>query len=98
MWKPEGEPGPYSIKAACAADRAKGTSHMFVDVGRDSIGCAVPSLERLKRKVNKCMVTDKKAMFAATKLYIVGDWNLAEPNGGQNKVNWIYLTSCKTSF
>lgn len=90
MWKPEGELGPYGIKAVCAADRAEDKSHLLIDVGRDSIGRAVPSLERLKRKVNNCRVTDNKAMFAATKLYIVGGWNLAEPNEGQNEVSWIY--------
>ncbi|KAF2632668.1 hypothetical protein BU25DRAFT_417273 [Macroventuria anomochaeta] len=76
---------PHSIEAVCAADRADGKSYILIDVGRDSKGRAVPSLERLKRKVDKCLVTDKKHVFAATKLYIIGDWNAAEPGEGQNE-------------
>lgn len=67
-----------SIEEICVADRAAGKSFILIDVGRNSNGQAVPSLERLKRKVEKCLVTEKKHVFATTKLYIVGDWNATE--------------------
>ncbi|KAJ4362209.1 hypothetical protein N0V95_001453 [Ascochyta clinopodiicola] len=69
---------PHSIAAVCAADRANNKSYVLIDVGRDSKGRAVPSLERLKRKVRKCLATEKKHVFATTKLYIVGEWHTVE--------------------
>lgn len=77
---------PHSIEAACIANRANGKSFILIDVGRDSRGHSVLSLERLKRKVEKCLVTDKKQVFLTTKLYIVGEWNAADLGGGQTDV------------
>ncbi len=71
----------HDIKVACAADRANKKSNIFIDTGRDSEGDSPPSLERLKRKIEKCIVGDKKQIFATTKLYIVGSWNYAELEG-----------------
>lgn len=76
----------HSIEAVCAADRAQGKSHILINVGCNSRGRAVPSLERLKRKVEKCIVMNKKHVFATTKLYIIGDWINAEPDEVQDEV------------
>ena len=86
MWKPEDELRPHSIEAVCAADDTAGKKYILINVGRDSEGRTVPSLERLRRKVEKCLVTDKKNVFATKKLYIVGHWNTAEPDEEQNEV------------
>jgi hypothetical protein len=85
---------PHSVEAACAADRANGKSFILIDLGRNSKGAAVPSLERLRRKVEKVLVTDKSHMFATTKLYVVGDWNFEEVEGERtevrcsHRINW----------
>lgn len=85
----EGLLQPHDIEMVCAADRANGKSYILIDAGRDSKGRAVPSLERLKRKVEKCIVTDKKHVFATTKLYIIGDWNTADQGKEQTEVSQI---------
>ena len=86
---------PHSIEAVCAADRTAGKSYILIDLGRDSKGHAVPSLERLKRKVNKCIANDKKLVFAVTKLYIVGHWNAVELGEEQNEVSWTCSSRAK---
>ena len=87
MWKVEDESEPFNIEAVITADKAEGMSHILIDVGRDSKGRAVPSLERLRRKVERCIVTDKKQVFATTKLYVFGKWNYVERNGPQDEVS-----------
>ncbi|KAF3046697.1 hypothetical protein E8E11_005620 [Didymella keratinophila] len=70
---------PFNFEEVLTADRAAGLRNVHIDVGRSSKGVAVPSLERLKRKVTRCLTNDIKHRLATTKLYISGDWNYAEP-------------------
>lgn len=70
---------PFNFEEVLAADRAAGLRNVHIDVGRNSKGIAVPSLERMKRKVAKCITNDTKHRLATTKLYISGDWNYVEP-------------------
>lgn len=69
---------PFNFEEMLAADRAAGLRNVHIDVGRNSKGVAVPSLERLKRKVARCLTNDTKRRLVTTKLYISGDWNYAE--------------------
>ncbi|KAF3045653.1 hypothetical protein E8E12_011005 [Didymella heteroderae] len=69
---------PFNFEEVLAADRAAGIRNVHIDVSRNSKGIAVPSLERLKRKVARCLTNDTKHRLATTKLYISGDWNYAE--------------------
>lgn len=72
---------PFNFEEVLAADRAAGLRNVHIDVGRNSKGIAVPSLERLERKVARCLTNDTKHRLATVKLYISGDWNYAEPEG-----------------
>ncbi|KAF1934036.1 uncharacterized protein M421DRAFT_200 [Didymella exigua CBS 183.55] len=80
MLKPiESELQPFNFEEVLAADRAAGSRNIHIDVSRNSKGVAVPSLERLKRKVQRCLTNDTKYRLTTTKLYISGDWNYAGP-------------------
>ncbi|KAJ4992717.1 hypothetical protein SVAN01_01763 [Stagonosporopsis vannaccii] len=89
MSKPEDELRPFSLEEVCAADRSAKRSYICINVGRDSKGRVVPSLERLQRKAEKCLTTNKKPVTTSTKLYIFGDWIAAVPKEGlsENKQN-----------
>ena len=87
MLKPiESELRPFNFEEVLAADRAAGNRNIHIDVSRNSKGVAVPSLERLKRKVQKCLTNDTKHRLATTKLYISGPWNYAERQEGMTEV------------
>ncbi|KAH6620383.1 hypothetical protein C7974DRAFT_458501 [Boeremia exigua] len=73
--------------AVCAADRAAGNGFVLLDVGRDSKGRKVPSLERVQRKVQKHLLADKKRLSVVKKLYIKGDWNTAKPTKKQDEAS-----------
>lgn len=79
---------PFSFQGVVAADRAASKRFVLIDVSRNTRGAAVPSLERLKRKIAKCLTNDTKHRLASTKLYIVGEWNCAEPKEELSEVNW----------
>lgn len=78
---------PFNFEEVLAADRATGLRNVHVDVGRSSKSVTVPSLERLKRKVVRCLTNDSKHRLATTKLYISGNWNYAEPEGEMTEVS-----------
>jgi hypothetical protein len=77
---------PFNFEEVLAADRTTGLRNVHIDVGRNSKGVAVPSLERLKRKVARCLTNDTKHRLATTKLYISGPWNYAERQEGMTEV------------
>lgn len=72
---------PFNFEEVLAADHSAALRNFHIDVSRNSKGIAVPSLERLKRKVARCLTNDAKHRLATVKLYISGDWNYAEPEG-----------------
>jgi hypothetical protein len=78
---------PFNFEEVLASDRAAGLRNVHINVGRNSKGVATPSLERLKRKIAKCLTNDTKHRLATTKLYISGDWNYAVPEEELDEVS-----------
>jgi len=64
----------YDLERALATDR--GTDCLVIDVGRDDSGQSVPSLAHVVECVDHVLHHARAVAFAATKLYIIGDWNL----------------------
>jgi LPS O-antigen subunit length determinant protein (WzzB/FepE family) len=65
---------PYDLDASLAADR--GDDCFVVDVGRDESGQPVASLQHVVDTVENYIAQANDSVFSATKLYIVGEWNL----------------------
>jgi hypothetical protein len=65
---------PYILDAALAADR--GQSCLVIDVAQDQRGQLVPSLQNVVEQVNAYFHETNVPTFAATKLYVIGQWNL----------------------
>lgn len=70
----------YSLEKALDTDR--GADCLVIDVGRDESGQSVPSLAHITERVDHVLHHARAAAFAATKLYIIGDWNLTPIDSG----------------
>jgi hypothetical protein len=68
---------PYDVEAALAGDR--GEDCLVIDVGRDEAGRAIPSLKHVSEQVERYLQHARSSTFAATKLYLIGKWNLTPP-------------------
>jgi hypothetical protein len=64
----------YDLQKALAADH--GVDCLVIDVGRDDNGQSVPSLAHVIERVDHVLHHARASAFAATKLYVVGEWNL----------------------
>jgi hypothetical protein len=64
----------YDLESALDSDR--GDRCIVIDVGRDEKGQSVPSLDRVVEQVHQHIQHVQTPTFAATKLYVVGAWNL----------------------
>ncbi|KAF1947344.1 hypothetical protein EJ02DRAFT_140610 [Clathrospora elynae] len=75
--------GAYNLGKALAADRTSGSDCFVLDVGRGNEGKPLSSLERVINQVDDYLraYVDKFAV-PITKLYVVGEWNLAHPKDG----------------
>jgi hypothetical protein len=65
---------PYNLEVALAEDRGKDC--LVVDIGRDEDGQSVTSLQQIIKQDHRHDHHAYTPHFAATKLYIIGDWNL----------------------
>jgi hypothetical protein len=65
---------PYDLRAALEAD--SGAKCLVIDVGRNADGQPVPSLKLIEELVDSCMHRVDAPMFAMSKLYIIGEWEL----------------------
>jgi hypothetical protein len=65
---------PYDLEAALATDR--GDDCLVLDVGYDENGEPVASLGHVVDQVEHYVAHVDDPIFSATKLYIVGAWNL----------------------
>jgi hypothetical protein len=72
---------PYSLEAALAADR--GDDCIVVDIGCGENEHFVPSFERVVEHVDQYIKHPHSSTFAATKLYVIGDWNLTPHEAGE---------------
>ncbi|KAH5270076.1 hypothetical protein HBI71_064910 [Parastagonospora nodorum] len=70
----------YNLEKALAADRNSGC--LVIDVGHDENGHSIPSHAHVIERVDHVLHYARAAAFAATKLYIVGDWNLTPIDSG----------------
>jgi hypothetical protein len=68
---------PYDLRAALEADSS--AKCLVIDVGRNADGQPVPSLKLIEELVDSCMHRVDAPMFAVSKLYIVGEWELDPP-------------------
>jgi hypothetical protein len=68
---------PYNLKAALAADR--GEDCLVINAGQDETGRAIPSLKHVSEQVERYLHHARPSTFAATKLYLIGTWNLTPP-------------------
>jgi hypothetical protein len=88
---------PYNLEVALEADRGKGC--LVVDVGRDEDGQSVASLQQIIKQVHRHVHHAYAPHLPATKLYIIGDWNLTpltmedviSSNVNKNEVSNIIL-------
>jgi hypothetical protein len=70
----------YNLEKVLAADRNSGC--LVIDVGHDENGQSIPSHAHVIERVDHVLHYARAAAFAATKLYIVGDWNLTPIDSG----------------
>jgi hypothetical protein len=68
---------PYDIEAALVVDR--GEDCLIIDVGTDKNGHSVASLRHVAEQVDHYVHPTCTKTLAATKLYIIGRWNLTQP-------------------
>jgi hypothetical protein len=68
---------PYDLEAALAADR--GDDCLIIDVDTDKNGHSVASLRHVAEQVDHYVQPTCTKTLAATKLYIIGRWNLTQP-------------------
>jgi hypothetical protein len=64
----------YDLEFALATDR--GDRCIVIDVGHDEKGQSVPSLDQVIEQVHQHIQHVHTPTFAATKLYVIGAWNL----------------------
>jgi hypothetical protein len=88
----------YHLQAALAAD--SDINCLIIDVGCNVDGQPVPSSKHVEDQVNYYLQHDHAPELAATKLYVIGKWNLTlsstqETDSGSidTKASPPYLTS-----
>ncbi|KAF2132391.1 hypothetical protein P153DRAFT_285814 [Dothidotthia symphoricarpi CBS 119687] len=82
---------PYYLEAALAEDRRDIHRPLIIDVDRNDMGKSAPSLELIKGKINDCLLDIQARASTATKLYVIGGWNLTpqETNNTEaSKMEW----------
>jgi hypothetical protein len=65
---------PYDLDTALATDR--GEDCLIINVGRDEGGQSVASLKQVSDAVERYVNDEPELVSSATKLYVVGEWNL----------------------
>ncbi|CAO2657193.1 Nn.00g033190.m01.CDS01 [Neocucurbitaria sp. VM-36] len=70
----------YCLEAALAGDRADNNDCFVLDVGRDDEGKTITSLSHVIEKVDDYLINVYELVVPIAKLYIVGDWSLAQPH------------------
>jgi hypothetical protein len=69
---------PYRLESVLDTDSADNDCFVL-DVGRDELGCPLASLNHVVSKVDDYVLNVHDLPAPTTKLYIIGDWNLAPP-------------------
>ncbi|KAF1834152.1 hypothetical protein BDW02DRAFT_647814 [Decorospora gaudefroyi] len=69
---------PYRLEEALAADGTDKSGCFILDVGSDENGAPVASLEKVVKIVDDYLIDVLDRLAPITKLYVVGEWHLAE--------------------